>query len=64
MDGSPLGGAPFLDVIRFRHSLADQTVPIGSQACRTTMSPLSQCLPTTRDSIGGAAEAREASAHR
>jgi hypothetical protein len=28
------------------------------------MSPLSQCLPTTRDSIGGASEAREASAHR
>ena len=26
------------------------------------MSPLSQCLPTTRDSIGGADELREASA--
>ena len=28
----------------------------GRYACRTTMSPLSQCLPTTRDSIGGAAD--------
>ena len=27
------------------------------------MSPLSQCLPTSRDSIGGAADSREASAH-
>src|SRR6478735_4761089 len=35
----------------------------GRNASLTTMSPLSQCLPTTRTSIGSASEVRAAGAN-
>ena len=34
----------------------------GRWMSRTTMSPLSQCLPTTRESIGSALDVRDTSA--